>query len=392
MERIVRGAQPDEMDKVLDFCGELFGASRTYFEARFRTCPPANPADSRVAMVGDRIASHIRIYRRELRLRGTSVPGGCLSEVMSHPDFRRQGHGGAVIRDCMHYIRSLGYPIALVSSGVNEFYCSADMVRFPQIATTLAIPQWRVALPPDVRVRRYERGGADDKAVAEIYEEYNRRRNLSVVRDAEYWRLHYSWIRHEAEDGFLIAERDGSPVGYCRATNAALSELGLRDGHHDAGLALVDAMVQRAAKLKESTLGILLPANETLITQFPRLRYKRELSEHIMLRVIDLKALLDAALETAAERLSAVGRTGTHTLALEVLGQKCAIHVEKGQASAESLPETAAATPLAQKEFLKLVFGATLEKDLAAFTPEEQRLLRDLFPPDGPVCWRADVL
>ncbi|MHA1574329.1 MAG: hypothetical protein ACTSX8_10075, partial [Alphaproteobacteria bacterium] len=33
-----------------------------------------------------------------------------------------------------------------------------------------------------------------------------------------------------------------------------------------------------------------------------------------------------------------------------------------------------------------------IEKDLSNFSREDRHLLIDLFPPDGPVYWRADVL
>jgi len=390
MERVVRGATQEEQEKVLEYVGGRMGAPREYFDSRFRTCPPANPQDSRIVLIGDRIVSHIRVYRRDLRLRGSVVRSGHLAEVSTHPDFRRQGHGRALLKDCVHYIGSLGSPLSCVWSGVTQFYPCEGWVRFPLISTALHLSLWRCSPSPDVCVRRYQRG-TDDRAVAEIYEEYNRGRNLSAVRDAEYWRLHYSWISGEEEDGFLIAEKQGRAVGYCRARRAEMMEYGVREGHQDAGAMLIDALVRRERRHKTEHLNMLLPADETVVTSDPQRRYALALNENMLMRVIDLKGILDAALETSRERLKAIGFTRTHTIPIDVLGQKCAIRLEQGRAAVERLPASAPGTPLAQTEFFKLMFGANIEKDLSAFSRDDRHLLNDLFPADGPVYWRADV-
>ena len=392
MEASVRGATAEEIGSVLEFIEGQMGATREYFDSRFQTCPPANPEDSRIVVVDGRIVSHIRIYRRDLRLRGSVIPTGNLSEVCTHSDFRRRGYGRALLRDCVDYIGSLGFPLSCVWSGVTQFYPCEGWVRFPLISTSLYVPLWRCELPPDVYVRRYRRG-SDDPAVAEIYEEYNRNRNLSAVRDAEYWRLHHSWRGGEEEAGFLVAERGGRTVGYCRCSRGHMIEYGVRDGHGDAGGALIDALVRGESRFRSGggSLSLTLPADETVITRNPQLRYGRSLDERMLMRIVDLKGILDIALQTSGERLEAIGFTDRHTIPIEVLGQKCAIRFEGGRAIAESLPESACATPLAQTEFFKLVFGATVEKDLSGFSREDRHLLNDLFPPDGPVYWMADV-
>ena len=273
-------------------------------------------------------------------------------------------------------------------TGAHEFYTCEHWVRFPLIATTLYLSHWRCQAPPDVTVRRYRRGD-DDRAVADIHEEYNQSHNLSAVRDAEYWRLHHSWMRGEEEDGFLVAEREGQPVGYCRAAHGTMIEYGVRAGHHDVGVALVDALVRRERCRRADHLQMTLPADETVITSDPQRRYTRTINEHMHLRVIDLKGILDVALRTAGDRVESVG---SRTIAIEVLGQKCAIQCTRDRASVEALPDTAEPTPLEQTEFFKLVFGATMDKDLSAFSREDRALLHDLFPSDGPVYWRADVV
>ena len=390
MERIICGATAEQLEELLEYVEGRMGPPREFFRSWFQTCPPANPEDSRIALIGDRIVSHIRVYRRDLRLRGSVVPSGHLGTVSTHVDFRRQGHGRALLRDCVEYIGSLGFPLSCVWSGATEFYPCEHWVRFPLIGTSLHLPFWGCRLSPDVRVRRYRRG-SDDAAVADIYDEYNRGRNLSAVRDAEYWRLHHSWIRGEEEDGFLIAERQGRPVAYCRARRAEIMEYAARDGQQDAGLAVVDALVRRERSHKTEHLQMILPPDETVITGNPQLRYTRTLNETMLMRVIDLKGILDVALRTAGERLNGIGLAGPHTIAIEVLGQKCAMHFERGTVAVASLPDSAAATPLAQAEFFKLIFGSNIEKDLSAFSRDDRHLLNDLFPADGPIYWTADV-
>jgi len=390
MQRVVRGATRNELDQVLAFISDRMGAAREYFDSRFQTCPRGAPEDSRIVLVGDRIASHARVYRRDLRLRGAVVPTGHLAEVLTDEEFRRQGHGRALLRDCVEHIGAQGWPISCVWSGVTQFYPAEHWVRFPLISTSLHLPFWRADLPPDVTVRRARRG-TDDQAVAEIHEEYNRRRNLSAVRDSEYWRLHYSWTRGEQEDGFLVAERRGAAVGYCRSAQGTLIEYGVRDGQDEAGLALIDAAVRRARTYRMGELTLSLPADETVITRNPQLRYSLGVVETMLMRVVNLRAILDIALKTSRERLSEIGFTGARVIPIEVLGQKCAIKFEGGAATAETLPASAPATPLPQTEFFKLIFGATFEKDLSAFPREDRHLLTDLFPPDGPIFWRADA-
>ena len=389
MRREVRGATTAELDDVLAFLEGRMGAAREFFDSRFQTCPPAQPQDSRIAVVDGKMVSHARVYRRNMRLRGSVIAAGHLAEVLTHPDHRREGHGRAVLRDCVEHIRRLGFPLSCVWTGATQFYCCEGWVRFPLVSTSLQIPSWKARTPAGVRVRKYRRGH-DDATVAEIHAEYNRHRNLSAVRDADYWRLHYSWIRCDAEDGFLIAERDGKPVGYCRAGTAQVIEYGVLPGHDDAGVALIDAQVRRAGSAQ--TLPLDLPVDETLITQQPQLRYSCSVNELMLMRVVDVQGVLESALETSSDRLRGVEIDEGHTIAIEVLGQRCAIVFRGGCAGAEPLPPGGSATPLAQPEFFRLIFGSHLEKNLGGFPDEDQRLLRKLFPPDGPVWWRPDSL
>ena len=388
--RAVRGAADVEIGRVLDFLEGRMGA-REFFESRFRTCPPTRAEASRLVWLGDRIVSHARVYRRDLRLRGAVIPSGHLAEVCTHEDFRRQGHGRALLQDCAEFIRSQAWPVACVYSGVGHFYACEDWVPFPLVRTSVATAHWQVRPAPDVHVRRYERG-RDDDAVAQIYNEYNQARNLSALRDAEYWRLHYSWIVEEDQIGFLIAEKRGAPVGYCRCFRGALCEYGVRPGHDDAGIALIDACVRRARISALEQLRLTLPVDEAVVTALSGVGCSTVRDGLMHLRVVDLKGILDIALQTSGDRLRDCGCPRQHTIALEVLGQKCLIRFSRSGAEAECLPAAAPATRLAQTEFLKLVFGARLEADLSAFSPDDRLLLTGLFPADGPVYWYADVV
>jgi len=389
MTRDLRGATASELDDVLHFLSGRMGAPREFFDSRFQTCPPADPQDSRIAVLEGEIVSHARVYRRDMRLRGAVVPAGHLAEVLTHPNHRREGHGRAVLRDCIQYIRRLGYPLSCVWTGATQFYCCEDWVRFPLVTTTLQVPYWKATVPGDVRVRKYRRGD-DDAAVAAIHAAYNASRNLAAVRGSDYWRLHYSWIRCDHDDGFLIAERGGEPVGYCRAGTGQVVEYGVLPGHEDAGTALVDAQVRRAGSTQ--TLQFDLPVDETVITRHPLLRYSRSINELMLMRVIDLERILGIALETSAERLEDCEVRDGHTIAMEVLGQRCGIRFGAGGATAQALTGATVVTPLPQGEFLKLIFGSHVEKDLSGFASGDQDLLRRLFPSDGPVWWRPDAL
>jgi predicted acetyltransferase len=135
----------------------------------------------------DDLAAACRIYRFDLRVRGTWTAAGGLSAVASDPAGRRRGHVGALL-DGFH--RELHADGATVSTLWPFSYGFYRRFGYEQVSTGA-----RVTLPPDELstipsepAGTFERLTADDwAAAADVYRAWATE-SLAMARDESWWR------------------------------------------------------------------------------------------------------------------------------------------------------------------------------------------------------------
>ena len=97
----LRGARAEEMPEVLDMVPRVMGATREYFAAAYRNDPWGRPEHSRIVLVDGRIVSHIRLYDRWQRVGSVPVHVGCVGDVCTLPEYRKQGYCRMLLEDAL---------------------------------------------------------------------------------------------------------------------------------------------------------------------------------------------------------------------------------------------------------------------------------------------------
>lgn len=87
----------------------------------------------RVRTTEGRLAAAMGIVRREAELNGQPVTVGGIGGVMTHPDFRRQGHAGAAVRHAMEFFRdtcAADFGLLVCEPRLIVWYCSLGWQEF----------------------------------------------------------------------------------------------------------------------------------------------------------------------------------------------------------------------------------------------------------------------
>lgn len=94
-------------------------------EGRFRTCLwPDEHAVHFVRINGDLLMSHVQIVRPDLQDEDRALRIAGVGAMMTYPQFRREGHGAAVLQRATDYIRtSRGLDVGML-------FCDAQVASF----------------------------------------------------------------------------------------------------------------------------------------------------------------------------------------------------------------------------------------------------------------------
>lgn len=393
----VRGARAEEMAEVLEMVPRVMGAPREYFAAMYRNDPWARPEHSRIVRQDGQIVSHIRLYDRWQRVGPVAVHVGCVGDVCTLPEHRKQGYCRALLEDALRYWEENDYDLSMIVSGVGV-YAACGWVplaehRFELPAENHHGARSRAARHSPYEVRRFVRG-EDLTAVAAVYAADNAERSLTTVRPPAYWERHFSWIAGEIEEAFLVAERRGQIVAYLRCEGGGqrltVSECCCLPSHEPAAVELLDAALTFAAKRRIPALQGHLPADHpALAAARERPGFSLAETTALLFRLVNLRRLLERLRPLLAERAGGARLEGG--LTLEVDGQAVGLRVQPGLVTLEEPGRRRARVRPAA--FFPLLFGAPAPADAFASLPEEHAyLLAGLFPASAPVYWRTDVV
>ena len=388
----VRGLAADEAGLYRDMVNERGGTPIEYYESHYDGLE-GGWENSRVALVEGRIASHVRLYNRTLRWGGATIQCGGMADVYSRPEDRRKGYGRELLRDALGCYHEWECGFSLIISGVVEFYAAEHWERWPTYRLDLAVQPERLPPMGDYRVRRFDRS-ADLEAVAAVHDDYNRDSPMTLVRDANYWRKHFSWCRKEREEAFYVAELDGEIVGYMRADTNTIWETGYATGHEMAALTLLGAEMRLMRSRGTKGCGVYLPCHEPLLYILRTLRCTTTLVETNLLRIVDLEIMLQALVPNFAKQIAACDHPTPPrgAVALTSCGQTVAIRIgSDGVTVSHDIPEGAVDVSLPQRDLFNLLTGSDAHVHIAA--PKATRdLLEVLFPKRNPMWWPIDTV
>ena len=81
-----------------------------------------NLPNVRVVTYRGRVVSSVGIYPTEVRTPRGAISVGGINAFVTHPDHRRQGLGGAVLRDAHDRMRASGQHVGLLSTRIQDYY------------------------------------------------------------------------------------------------------------------------------------------------------------------------------------------------------------------------------------------------------------------------------
>lgn len=195
----IRAVQEDEIEETLELQRMVFrpdeGAGAL---DRYRTYVRDDPSyrleQSRVLLVDGRIVAHLRVWDREIRVRGSVLRAGGIGSVLTHPDYRGRGHARALMRNTETYLLNAGYDVGLLFSIIGTpFYQALDWTPIP-------LPTFAIDLEsepndrPSTHVRALD-VHRDLDAVMAIYEQCSGSLTGPEVRPKQYWRAGPSRLR-----------------------------------------------------------------------------------------------------------------------------------------------------------------------------------------------------
>jgi predicted N-acetyltransferase YhbS len=261
----IRSARRKDLPAVHDLLGICFTTPREYFVNQTEHDATYRLGQTRIVEIGGRIVSHVRIFHRQMLLRGVALPVGGIGSVATHPDYRRHGFATALLRDAIEQMERAGYALSFLWTGLAPFYERLGWrVALQPIYTARPEEAARLSAAATVSVRPLT--SADLPVVARIYRRAAEGSTGAIVRTLRYWRDHMTWVDDDPE-GFLVAERRGHVVAYVRSRAEVGNHLRLLEGEALPGAesalkALVAELGRLAVRRRlTSMLGIIPPGH-----------------------------------------------------------------------------------------------------------------------------------
>lgn len=207
---IYRTLKPSELEAWYAHCHSVFtGDEDGYFRQHYEGDPHADPDMIFVAMDGERIASTVRVFCREVLLHGRAVPMGGIGEVSTKAAYRRQGLAGTLLEMSIVQMEARGMPVSILFGSQPMYERMGWRARAERMTNVeaAALP----ALPEGVAVRPYAPEDLD--AVMGMYALFAGRLDGAVLRGEPYWR---QWVlpQWRAPSVLLV---EGRPAAYCCA-------------------------------------------------------------------------------------------------------------------------------------------------------------------------------
>ncbi len=391
----VRGARPDELDRVVACIAVAFEDGDADWPRRHAQLDPNHRPDlHRVCMVGGEIVSALRIPVHDVRYHRAVLRHHGIADVGTPPPHRRKGYSTACLQDAIGLMEAEGAHFSMLYTGIQSFYERLGWAALPIPVPSFVLPESPRA-PEGVDVQPFSRD-QHLSGVRAVYEAFNIARTATTLRDDRYWEL-----RPAPDDQrWRVAIVDGEVAAYACADA------------HDRTLRILEFGWSRARSRALSAVFADAMARgrdagaERLLCQFgdddmggevvARLASPAEPVkwDHLMFRIVDLRGLLDAIQSLLRERahrareLPEGAAVNLKCGALEVSLRYDNELVEVGNALAGRPSAEVTPAGLAQ-----LLFGGGARRvaPVRQLPYKERRLLEVAFPGEHFVFWETDA-
>lgn len=339
------------------------------------------------------------IYERELRIGLARVRTGCVGDVATRPEHRRQGAARALMRDALEHGRARGQGLLLLDgiSGLYQRFGFADVLDITRYlisrAAVLDLPESdyavRAATPDDA------------PALLELYERHYGGYVGGFTRSLELQR-YFVQTREARNPVWLALDGQGRPRGYLLMPwgpqRQYAAEAGCDSWAATVALLRLHARLleEEAADPPEELIWPLPPGSRTAYqladTLYVTGRTAHHPNEGWLARPADTAALVSALLPELRARWLRAGMAWRGTLRLEAGGEPFALALAPGELSLAAGGQPGAEATLSLEALTQLVFGFRpawwlLEQPGQQATPDAAALLAALFPPQ--TAWLA---
>jgi predicted acetyltransferase len=378
---VVRQGTVADVERILDLLTE-YDLPRSYFEPYYLDDPTYQPHQSWLLEVDGRLAAHVRVFDRSIRVSGAILRVAGIGNVITANSARGRGFVGQLLRATLVGLTRQEYAYSLLWTHLPGLYARYGWTTVEQQAVQATLPDLGA---PVIKIEPFRM--VDLPEIETLYVETNHERTGTTVRDTAYWRGQLAWLR-ESPDLFLVARRDARLVGYVRGqathTEVEILELGLAPAEEEVGRALLPRMAaSRGGRLRAvlpPSLLHVLPADSRDLQDQPGL----------MGRAVHLDRLVQTMLPIWRQRALAARLRDTH-LRLSTAAGAVELTFNEARVRAVPLPANAEGC-LDEGELAHLLFHGfdAAAADLLGDRPNAA-CLRTLFPEQDFVIWPADA-
>ena len=178
-----------ELDDTIECSLHAFGDSgdrRYRFTNIVKQDPWFDLNNTRACFVDGKAASVVQVFDRPMRIGNCVVRMGAVGSVGTDPAHRRAGYSSGVLRDSVRYIRTAGYDLSMLSTGIHSHYARAGWVIYPTYSMEVTLPPTLGEVPADVTIKQCE-PNRDLPVLQAIFDQFNASRTGTFVKNAEYW-------------------------------------------------------------------------------------------------------------------------------------------------------------------------------------------------------------
>jgi len=213
MSFVVRAAQQNEYEEILDVTGAAFGRDPQHWATIWEHDLNDRPEVHRVGVLDGRIVAAVRIADRKMRVGCAVVNLGGIADVATHPDYRGRGYSTACLEDSIRFMEGNDYDLSMLFTGIQPFYQRLGWEVFPTYDITYVGLKSPKLQRQGINITTFS-PDAHLAAVSSVYSKYNENLSGPICREAPQYRG--TLWRHYDPDAFFVALKDEQVVGYVR--------------------------------------------------------------------------------------------------------------------------------------------------------------------------------
>ncbi|TMN22412.1 GNAT family N-acetyltransferase [Lentibacillus cibarius] len=238
-------------------------------------------------MSDDELAAKVHLIPLSCYINGKPFAMGGVSSVATWPEYRRQGLVRKLLHHALTYMRQNGQTLSFLHPFSYAFYRKYGWEH--------AFSQKQYSLPVTSLKRKWDTTGCvrridwDIHLLHDIYTEYAKCFNGTLVRDAKWWEervLQDNW--HKA----VAYSADGTAEGYIlyKATDKKLIVHEMVYNTLNARMLLLQFIANHDSMAE--TVEMIVPENDNLALLLDEPSFEQKISPYFMARIIDVSAFL----------------------------------------------------------------------------------------------------